>query len=486
MAFVKRHLGLSLAIAGAVTVSAVVSVTPGPDGGSAGAAGPPCGPLGELVEYDLNDRCDFGTGGDPLDVDDGAVVGALRKASVFATTVRCRGRGRVAVVAAPDQLLIAGSNPDRVTAGLVLVRQRLDSAVGRVLPVNALATRVLLRSGTLTRAFMRDVVPTLQGRGFSVDLNYLEPAQPNNLFRPDDNPVETVAAAPGEGGQVSVLVLDSPAQADLYPKEPDVVLGPYGPAATYDVDGNGLVDEDHGHGVFVASLVKRLAPEASVALTGVNGRRIRGLARWSPMLFSDADLIGVMGDAFGLSPGGTAVRRGFHVVNMSLGGAGCVGIAARLPLGRFMRDLSEIATTTVDITPRYVAAAGNSGGAVHHYPAAWRSKATIENAADLVDQALGGGAPTPEGNEIRQIQAVLQVRIIAVGSWTRGVRDDFSNCGNWVNAIADGADAVSRYPSASSWASWSGTSFATARVSAVVAGGANPGDVATGAAIGAC
>jgi hypothetical protein len=180
------------------------------------------------------------------------------------------------------------------------------------------------------------------------------------------------------------------------------------------------------------------------------------------------------------------VRRGFNVVNLSLGGAGCDGIAARLPLGRFMRDLATLATKSTDIAPRYVAASGNDGGDIKHFPAAWRDKPTIEQAADAVDAALGGGAPTAVGNQIRQIQAFLQPRMYAVGSWTAGVRDPFSNCGKWVNGIADGARAVGAYPSKTGWASWSGTSFATPRVTATLVGGTNPGDIDTGAAIGAC
>jgi subtilisin family serine protease len=150
-----------------------------------------------------------------------------------------------------------------------------------------------------------------------------------------------------------------------------------------------------------------------------------------------------------------------------------------------MRDLVVLSTESTRITPMYVAAAGNGGGDVKHFPAAWRDKATITRAADLVDAALGGG-PTAAGNQIRQIQAVLQARTIAVGSWSGGVRHPFSNCGDWVNGRADGADEVSRYPSSTTWASWSGTSFATPRVSAVVALGANLGDVTVAEGIGAC
>jgi subtilisin family serine protease len=77
--------------------------------------------------------------------------------------------------------------------------------------------------------------------------------------------------------------------------------------------------------------------------------------------------------------------------------------------------------------------------------------------------------------------------MIAVGSWRAGVKDAFSNCGTWVNGIAPGAKAVSRYPSPTTkhWAKWSGTSFATPQVSARLVGGA-AGGVARGEAIGAC
>ncbi len=198
------------------------------------------------------------------------------------------------------------------------------------------------------------------------------------------------------------------------------------------------------------------------------------------MMFSDGDVIRAMGNAFGLSADGTAVRRSFDAVNLSLGGSGCDGIASRLPLGRFMRGLALLATKLTDVAPRYVAAAGNDGGDVKHFPAAWRDQPTINAAAAAVDLAIGGGSPTVAGNQIRQIQAFLQRHMYAVGSWTAGVRDPFSNCGDWVNGIADGSDAVSVYPTPptkSGYASWSGTSFATPRVAAFFVGGTNPGDV---------
>jgi hypothetical protein len=189
-----------------------------------------------------------------------------------------------------------------------------------------------------------------------------------------------------------------------------------------------------------------------------------------------------MGTAFELSPAGTAVRRSFNVVNLSLGGAGCEGIADRLPLGRFLRDLAAIAGKSTGTTPWYVAAAGNDGADVKHFPAAWRDTPTIQQAANAV--ALSDAAAAAE---IVQIQTFLHRRMIAVGSWRAGVKDSFSNCGTWVNGIAPGARTRSRYPSPTTkhWAKWSGTSFATPKVSARLVGGA-PGGVARGEAIGAC
>ena len=198
------------------------------------------------------------------------------------------------------------------------------------------------------------------------------------------------------------------------------------------------------------------------------------------MVFSDADVIAAMGHAFGLSA--TGVEQPFDVVNLSLGGSGCGGIGSRLALGRFLRDLADLSESTTGIRPVYVAAAGNDGADDKHFPAAWRHRPTIQATAAVVDLVSPWGA----GGEIRAIQAELEDGMIAVGSRTDGERDSFSNCGPWVNAVAAGADTVSRYPSPTGWASWSGTSFATARVSAAIAGGQGVNDVMVGDAIGAC
>jgi hypothetical protein len=442
------------------------------------AATSPCGPLGGLRAYQLNDRCDYGLL-DPMSVTDLVLVAGLRQAGLFAMLSLCAGQGLAAVVAVPDELLVTASSADRLDEAVDEVSRRLNGSVTAVTTLNPFAAILSLRGGLLSEAFLRQIVPTLQGRGFSTDLNYLEPALPYNRLRPADNPVEADDPPAGSGGHGRVLVVDS--SADDPGAAPGVET--IGPLAEYDVDGNGLVDEDHGHGIYVASLIERLAPGSKVVLAGVDGGHLADSERWSPMVFSDADVIAAIGQAFGLSA--TDVETPFDVVNLSLGGAGCGGIGSRLALGRFLRDLADLSAGTTRVRPVYVAAAGNDGADLKHFPAAWRDGPTIETTALVVDLVSAPGV----GDEIRAIHEALRDDILAVGSWTGGRRDSFSNCGAWVNAVATGKNTVSRYPSppsATGWARWSGTSFATARVSAAVAAGQGITDVRIGNAVGRC
>ena len=219
----------------------------------------------------------------------------------------------------PDELLVTASDPGRLDEAVAEVSRRLLGSVTGVTTLNPFAATLSLRPGILSEAFLRQIVPTLQGRGFSTDLNYLEPVLPINRFRPDDNPVEAADPGTGQGGTGRVLVVDSPADDPLLHPAWRRSVRP----VDYDVDGNGFVDEDHGHGVYVASLIEQLAPGAEVVLAGVNGAHLPATSRWSPMVFSDADVIAAIGQAFGLSA--TGVERPFDVVNLSLGGAGCAG-----------------------------------------------------------------------------------------------------------------------------------------------------------------
>src|SRR4051812_9728242 len=154
------------------------------------AAASPCGSFGSLREYQLNDRCNYGVA-DDSPITDSAMLSGLREAGLFATATVCAdGSSTADVVAMPDELLVTVSDSKRMSEVAAEMSRRLNGAVVAVQPLNPFAATLKLRSGTLGEAFLRQIVPTLQGRGFSTDLNYLEPALPNYHFRPADNPVE--------------------------------------------------------------------------------------------------------------------------------------------------------------------------------------------------------------------------------------------------------------------------------------------------------
>ena len=379
---------------------------------------------------------------------------------MFATTQECNG-AVVPVVARPDALLVTADNRGLLDEAIAKVQSLLGPAFESAAKLNALAATVKLQPGTLDVAFLEHKIPTLQGTTWSTDLDYFEPALPNNSFRPADNPAKASAATTSIGGKGSVLVLDSPIDLRYAATIAGLGVDLAGPTATYDVDGNELIDEDHGHGVFVAALIKRLAPLADVTLYGVNGGQIPGSARWSPMMFTDADLIAAMGD-------------GVRAVGQRDDDAPLVRrrqpLARRRQLRRRRRPArprplharprrrrrrppadrtSPPPATTVSTSP------------TSRPPSA--TAKTMEAAAARIDDEVGQ-SPSAEGDAVRTIGTDLALRTIAVGSWTAGVRDGFSNCGDWVNAVADGAGTVSRYPSPNGWASWSGTSFATPQV----------------------
>ena len=360
-----RRILLTAALAAAATGTAINAPSAPVE-----AAMTSCGPLGTLKTYQLNDRCNYGL----LDlslVTDAVVVDVLDGAGLFATMTLCADQMRspAAVVAMPDELLVTASDPERLNEAVAEVSARLNGSVVGVTPLNPFVATLSLRAGSLDDGFLRQIVPTLQGRGFSTDLNYLEPALPINSFRPGDNPVPASAPSLGRGGNGRVLVVDSP------PDHAGAAAGirTMGPLVDYDVDGNGFVDEDHGHGIFVASLIKQAAPTAQVVLAGVGKGLVPASQRWSPMVFSDADVIAAIGEAHGLSA--TGVNSAFDVVNLSLGGTGCAGIGSRLALGRFLRDLADLSERTRGVRPVYVAAAGNDGADVKHFPAAWQRPA---------------------------------------------------------------------------------------------------------------
>jgi subtilisin family serine protease len=243
----------------------------------------------------------------------------------------------------------------------------------------------------------------------------------------------------------------------------------------FDIDGNGFIDEDHGHGQFVQSIIERRSG-AEVVLQAVENSAPRlASGRWAPMMFSDLDVLKAMDDAF---LGGAS----YDVVNMSLGGAGCAdsssfdwGVGERLALGRAMRARAAVSNTEL----LFVAAAGNDGMDVMHFPAAWAGAAAMERLAIEIEKT------SPDiADSVRELHRDLKGMVYAVGSTEEsGDTSVYSNCGDWVNASAHGSLQVGQYPistdssgqitDAPGLATWSGTSFATANVSAMLAGGSS-------------
>src|SRR4051794_31433413 len=99
------------AVAAALAIATIAALVPTALGPSAAAAAPsgPCGALGKLYPYTLNDRCDFGSVDAPETLDGRAVVAGLQAAGLFATTQECNG-AVVPVVARPDALLVTADN----------------------------------------------------------------------------------------------------------------------------------------------------------------------------------------------------------------------------------------------------------------------------------------------------------------------------------------------------------------------------------------
>ncbi len=94
-------------------------------------AGDPCGPLGNLEKLELNDRCTFGAANSD-DVEVSNIAAGLVESGVFATTIECRNGTEALVVASPDELIVSGSSPNGLTAGLSVLREAFGESLGRI------------------------------------------------------------------------------------------------------------------------------------------------------------------------------------------------------------------------------------------------------------------------------------------------------------------------------------------------------------------
>ncbi|GAA0364345.1 S8/S53 family peptidase [Microbispora corallina] len=183
-----------------------------------------------------------------------------------------------------------------------------------------------------------DLTAALRDRGHVASPNHVLLGQPLLFGGPGGMPVpaRAVPYEPGEPWDVTVAVLDTglaphPWMARWYRDEV---------ADTPDADGDGVLDEQAGHGTFVAGLILRRAP-------GVALRAVRLL-----------DSHGVSDEAALLRALARLRRERVHVVNLSLGGH---TFDDRPPVG-----LAE----TLAAFPAVVACAGNTASSRPFWPAA--------------------------------------------------------------------------------------------------------------------
>ena len=464
------------------TTAAPGTTEPGPTAPPTTPPPEPCAPIGTLVpgDFGLNDRC-----AEPAE---GWGAFFVSQGLAWGDPGECRD-----LLAVPNQLLVAIGPPfeGALDEALNAVAGELGFlGIGVTAQLQITEQAGLLDLDNSSFAQVQSALPSIQRQGRSVDFNYLQPLQPNNGFRPADDPKDPSEVDDLDENQLTTFDGANGAQVA-------VIDSPDDSAIAYDVDQNGLIDEDHGHGVFVESIIERSGADATLypvppdnAGTGLNPSHLPS-GRWSPMMFSDDQIITAL----------QSVASGTQVVNMSLGGVGCSPTqpaGGRLALARVMNNMH-----LQDDTLRFVAAAGNNGADVMHFPAAWRDPNVVASLASqipsssLIDQTDPNDPqkvffPAEEVedtiNEIGALQEELMSVLYAVGSVENdGTRSPYSNCGSWVNGVAFGTNRLGLYPMSGGLqaAAWSGTSFATANFTAALVAGAlaNPAAAAASTAL---
>lgn len=398
-------------------------------------------PNAQLVVYPLSDYCEFTDPANTSGGADGATATALTNAQV--TVDQCDSPDSFRAYLKNKILVSPGTGDNQRTIRTAL--QSLLGASANVTYLDVGSSGVAL--GTVTGG--RDLQPVdmlaLQRPGIAVDLDWIGSAAPNWTFRPVDEPEEastpTTSTAPASSAQ-SVAVFDTP----------DATTG------QSDVESNGKRDEMYGHSEFVSDLITQYSGAATTLFPVDNAQaKQAGMIfagnRWSPMAFSEGDLVAAIAAA---SNDATT----YDAWNMSLGAFACPGDAA------FFVVLQQFAAAATAGKARMIfAAAGNSGVTQPHYPAALREEKVVSGWAVTDPQAK---------KEVEDAARTVAPRIHAVGSvdvdenGSVTGRSDFSACGTWIDAQESGRGQVAKYPAVggSRAVTWSGTSFATARATA--------------------
>jgi hypothetical protein len=301
--------------------------------------------------------------------------------------------------------------------------------------------------------------------GLAFSANHIGPFLPNGLFHPDDDPTLLGEGEPGDEikageGQHRVLVVDSPVPqpggfASIGPALPyDRWDESWDPADARYGQANNQVDFVAGHGAFVIDIIEQYAPSAAITLSAVAPTNVPGRATvrngWPGFLYAEEDLIAAIETGLGANDKGASTtvppdghlpsRRftlSYDLINMSLGTFGCDD-DPHLVLAGVLSDALNVARydNKEAAIPLIVAAIGNDGGKSPHYPAAFNER----------KDALGA-------------------HVIAVGSHDRNnQRSAYSN-DRCTDAWGEGtARAAFPWLGGPGLTEWSGTSFATARV----------------------
>ena len=303
--------------------------------------------------------------------------------------------------------------------------EKLDQPIGGRDDIAVDLVQIRLRQGSdvqdLTTWIRRDAARRHPDQNVVVGPNYCWRGEPvyhggpgGEPRRADPRRLERGASA--EGAQPDVATLDT-GYLDGLPAELMTCLQhDADDRDVLDVDRNGVLDTQNGHGSFVAGIVHQLAP----GLVIDTGRVL---------------------DSTGLGDDASVTRELLEnrapVINLSLGGY-TEDDRAPTAMGQVVRALTRTAVV--------VAAAGNNASRRPFWPAAFKgvlAVAAYESSARV---------PTPA---------------------------TFSNHGAWVDVCAPGTDIVSTFATFPTgkgkthlfdgWAAWDGTSFAAPQVTAVLA-----------------
>lgn len=323
----------------------------------------------------------------------------------------------------PAQLLVLEDTYDDVAAELSRLRvpvHRGHTAAGAV----AVAVE-----GERAVAELVDRLEDVLGESGRVGPNHVFVAAPLTPWGPAGEPSELAALSweptqsdDGEGVRLAVVDTGLLPEHERHAWLKGGVLASADDIEDKDVDENGFIDPIAGHGTFIAGVLRRWAPRATIVIEK---------ALDSDGLCDEATLARQIDEALDGDP---------HILNLSLGAytrrnEAPVGLAA--VWRRIEREERDVVV---------VSAAGNDGVDKPFWPAATKT-------------SVGVGA----------LDAT-------------GARADFSNYGQWVDVWADGCDiesafAAGRYQPLDGSAvrsfdgicAWSGTSFATPLVAAAIA-----------------